>query len=401
MKKIVILGGGNYQVPLIKAAKNQGYYVILCDFRENIPGKSLSDIHYQVDTLNFDEILSVCKKETPDGIVTNSEPAIINCTKVSNYLGLPSNSVDSITNLISKNLFRKIQKTAGCFSPKSYVSSDLNELLNNIDKFSYPIIIKPAESSGTRGTKKINLLDTSLIKNVFEECHKFSRNGLVEIEEFVEMPSLRTIEGEIFVHRSHILWDGLFLTCRSQDRPMLPMTYIAPLLIDEQQLNIIKQTIERTLNQAKITEGEFNIEGYFNKNGDFFIIEINARQGGLFLPDFVYRCTGIDFYRLLVTISVGDNSYWNELKGFTRHKIPVTNHAVFSIKNGLYDGLTIDNSIKKYVTNIREFKNQNEELRLTENATDVVALIELTFESSDEQYMLSNNLDKLIQPKYK
>ena len=31
MKKVLIMGGGINQLPLIEAAKSEGYYTILCD----------------------------------------------------------------------------------------------------------------------------------------------------------------------------------------------------------------------------------------------------------------------------------------------------------------------------------------------------------------------------------
>lgn len=401
MKKIIILGGGSYQVPLIEAAKSQGYYVVLCDFRENIPGKRISDVHYQVDTLSYEDIIEVCKKENPNGIITNSEPAMPNCTKVANDLGLISNSYNSIMNLMSKHLFRKIQSLSGCFCPNSFVISNFKDLIDNVHKLKFPILLKPSENSGTRGTKRIDKYNIEELKTVYEECYEFSRNKMVEVEEFVEMTSLKTIEGEIFIYKGDILWDGLFYTYRSQRLPMLPMTYVAPFIIDDAKLAIIKQTITKIFSSANIIYGEFNIEGYFNKDGQFFVIEINARQGGLLLPKFVYRSTGIDYYKLLVTTAVGDDAYWNYLKTYKREKKYVTNHAVFSTQNGLYDGLYIEESIKEKVVGVLEFKEKGASLRVAKNATDIVALVELQFDGEFAQNELSSKLDKFILPKYK
>ena len=92
-KKIIILGGGDNQLPLIIESKKLGYYVILCDFRQENPGKDIADIHYLVNTLNYEEVLDICKKENPNGIITNSEPAIPIMTKIAAELGLVGNSV--------------------------------------------------------------------------------------------------------------------------------------------------------------------------------------------------------------------------------------------------------------------------------------------------------------------
>lgn len=52
---------------------------------------------------------------------------------------------------------------------------------------------------------------------------------MVSVEEFVEMYSLTTIEGEIFVYGDKILWDGLYSTTRASYAPMVPMSYSMPL----------------------------------------------------------------------------------------------------------------------------------------------------------------------------
>ena len=43
MKKIMILGAGVYQVPLIKKAKELGFYVIVSTIRGNYPGLKFAD----------------------------------------------------------------------------------------------------------------------------------------------------------------------------------------------------------------------------------------------------------------------------------------------------------------------------------------------------------------------
>lgn len=125
MKKIVILGGGENQLPLIRRAKELGYYVILCDFRNENPGKYLSDVHYVVNTLNYEEVYDVCSQENPDGIVTNSEPAIPVMTKIAQAFNLPGNDFDGISRLMSKSEFRTLQEENNVFCPKHYETDDV------------------------------------------------------------------------------------------------------------------------------------------------------------------------------------------------------------------------------------------------------------------------------------
>lgn len=399
MKKIVVLGGGPNQMPLIKEAKSLGYRVVLCDFRDNVLGISLADIHYQVNTLNYDEVLDVCVAERPDGIVTNSEPAVPIATKVACTLGLPGNTEESIEKLMSKNKFRHLQEKLGLFCPKFFLASSIEEVNENLPSLEFPIIIKPCECSGSRGSRRINCNDSQEIEGAFNTCMALSRNSAVEVEEFIEMPSLTTIEGEIFIHKGQILWNGLFYTTRSEALPMVPMTYTAPLSVSNEKLVKVKEALSLIFNGAGILHGEFNIEGYFTKDDEFFVVEINARQGGLFLPSFVSDSTGINYSKLLVSTSVGDNVYWNDVINSQKPVHYVIQHAVYSRYAGRFLGLSIDDSVKKYITKQHNKKQIGYDVQKSESYDDIVAIINFSFESLQDQIKVFDKMDKLITVK--
>ena len=167
---------------------------------------------------------------------------------------------------------------------------------------------------------------------------------------------------------------------------MVPMTYTAPLLIDNTKLNSIKSTISQILNAAGIRFGEFNIEGFFTESDEFFVIEINARQGGNFLPGFLHRFTGIDYNRLLVTTCVNDDYYWNTVLTSERHNRFAVLHSVYSQKEGIYNGLTFDPLIKDKITNVTELLSVGDKVEKCIDGTSIVASVDLEFNSVEELY---------------
>ena len=70
MKKIMILGAGIYQVPLIKTAKRMGLYTIVVSIPGNYPGFALADKVYYENTVDDEKILEIARAEQIDGIVT-------------------------------------------------------------------------------------------------------------------------------------------------------------------------------------------------------------------------------------------------------------------------------------------------------------------------------------------
>lgn len=401
MKKIVILGGGINQLPLIIAAKDLGYYVVLCDFRDNVEGIGLSNIHYQIDTLNYDEVAEVCRHEAPDGIISNSEPAMPIVAAISEDFGFVGNSRESIQTFISKSRFRSLQKRLGCFAPDYYEISTEEELWDSIDELKYPIIIKPAQCSGSRGSRRIDGFDKDLIHNVFSDCLRYTFNGKVLVEEFVEMPSLTTIEGDVFLHNGKILYDGLFSTTRAEWASMVPMTYTAPAVIDPLQQAKIISALDKVFRASGIRHGEYNIEGYFNADGEFFIIEINVRQGGHEIPFLIKDFTGMDYTRLLVSTSVGDDSYWEkemESKPVYRNIIKQTTFSQF---NGKYDGLFVDPLIEGNVYRIIENKKKGEMVEQCVDGQSLVAIVDLEFQRREEQLRVYDKMNDLILVKTK
>lgn len=395
----MILGGGDNQLPLIHSAKELGYDVIVCDSRAYVSGIALADKYIAVNTSDYESVLNAAKDNNIDGIITNSEPVIPIMTNVANVLGLRCNPLVGIETLMSKSLFRNLQKRLGLYCPSHYVISDKEELFSQIKKLNYPIIIKPCECSGSRGAKKISTFDRLLIESTYDECVQYSRNGQVTIEEFVEMYSLTTIEGEVFLYNDQIIWEGLFSTTRASFAPMVPMTYSIPLIISEERMELIRSSLKKVFHATGMNFGEFNIEGYFTKKGDFFIVEINVRQGGHRLPDFVFENTNIDMTKLLVSLSVNDETYWNELKNIKRLYQSAVRHVVFSPISGIFDNLEIDNRIKDYVVRSIVMKEKGEEVERCVNGSNVVAIVDILFPSIEIGHELYNKLEHLIKVK--
>ena len=127
MKKIMILGGGKNQLPLIKKAKELGLYVILCDFRDSVPGIAMSDVHYQINTLNSSLLIQIGKDEKPDGILTNSEPTFISMAKAAEKLGLPCLSLACTKLYKNKYLMREFCHRHGLLSPRYKCCKNVEE----------------------------------------------------------------------------------------------------------------------------------------------------------------------------------------------------------------------------------------------------------------------------------
>lgn len=379
MKTIMVIGAGKTQMPLIEAAKKEGYHTVVCDLNPDAPGVAIADEYCKVSTKDRDGLFWTAQAKKIDGIVANSEYAMCDVAFISQELGLVGNPEEAIAILSSKSKFRALQKQIGLFAPR--VDGDL----------SFPVIIKPDMNSGTRGTTVAN--DEAEVEAAVKACSALSRNGKAIVEEYIPIDPETVIEGEIFVHNGNILWDGLFQSIRSKAAPMIPMTYVFPLA--EERVGELKTALERTFQSAGVIHGEYNIEACFT-DGLPFIIEINPRQGGNDLPRYVQEHCGIDYYQLLVMTSVGDDEYWESLKELERDNNRITHHMLYPRKNGWFKGVQIANEIKNYISRTQVKAIAGDGIKQASDGTASIGYVDLVFDDEREQ-SVSTRLEDLIR----
>lgn len=398
-KRILILGAAADQVSLIVKSKELGYHVIVCDRTTTNPGLKYADKHYQIDYMDRDAVMEVAEKEHIDGIISNSEPAMVNVACISEALSLRGNTPDSVRSLGEKNLFRKLQAKAGVYAPKQADVRSAGEAELAIKEMTLPVLIKPCRCSASRGVTKIDACDRHLIEEAFSKAAEQSWNGEVSVEEFVDMPSMTVIEGDIFVYDGKILWDGLFNDLRSRHAPMVPMIDISPLVLPEEQYAAMQDTVSRIVKTSGIKFGAFNIEMYFTSGNELFVIEINTRQGGIGVPKFIEQYTGLDYSKLLVSLSVDDYSYCNSLD---LCRFPVLKNiarlSVFGRKNGIFEDLHIPDELRHYVTDVELCLNKGEHVASCENGTDAIARVDLCFDSYETMSRYVFSIEDYIYP---
>ena len=395
-KRLLVLGAGEAQFNLVKVAHELDYTVIVCDMRPNMQVSKEADIYYQIDYMDRNAILNVAQKEKIDGVISNSEAAMLNVAYLVEKLGLPGNPLESIQRLVSKEYFREQQRACGLYTPSHEIVSNPSELKDKSKNLKFPILVKPVESSGTRGVTKIVQNDIDKLSIAFSLSEKFSRNGLVTLEEFVDMPSLYVFQADIFVANNIILWDGLFTTKRSREMPFVPMTHIFPCIAAPNEIDLLKMEVEQFVRKSDLLLGEFNVEAYIINDGNIFIIEINARQGGNHIPELIYEYSGVNLTKLLVTTAVDDWSYYDYLKNFNRKENYVMLHMVFPLKPGIYKGLHINKELEPYITRIKELVLKQELVKKNNNAEDVLAYIWFKFDNRKNQMFYAENIENYI-----
>lgn len=303
MKRIMILGGGEFQVPLIKRAKKSGYYVILCDFRDDVEGIALSDKHYLVNTLDSSQLIEVGEKEKPNGVVTNSEPAFLSMAHAAEKLGLRCMSVDDTKLYKNKFLMREFCHAHGILSPRYKCCKNVEEALDFFNEIQKKCIIKPLDNSASRGVFSVN--SEKDIKLHFDQCITASSadNPAIIIEEYITGTEF-TIDG-IMTPKGH---RSLAISEKKHYEYNENVAY--QLLFDNKNeyfdYDLLRKENDHLVDLTGIPFGLTHAE-YKYSNGRFFLIEIQARGGGNYIAtDIVPFISGVDSYKEQLKWAVGE-----------------------------------------------------------------------------------------------
>lgn len=305
MKKIMILGAGPNQIPLIAAAKKKKYHVIVCDYCEFAPGVALADELCLVSIMDRDAVLKAARDKQIDGIISNSEPAMPIVAYVGNALGVPANSIQTISCMSDKTKFREILGRNSFRVPRHGAAKTAEQARRLASQIGFPLMLKPAASSGSRGVRKLENFDQ--FDSLFQTALRFSRTDEVILEEYIENHCANVTGGDIFVQDGKVVFWGMMSCIRDMENaPLVPMGEMFPPVLSRDQELRIKSELSRAVNTLGLQFGAVNVEIMLDSDGRVFFIELNPRNGGNMIPEELYLATGFDIFDATVTAAMGD-----------------------------------------------------------------------------------------------
>lgn len=389
-KRILFLGGAYAQIPIIKAAKVRGWYIITCDYLPDNPGHQLADEYHNVSTTDTEKVLALAKKLKPDFVVAYaSDPAAPVAAFVSEKLGLPGNSYESVKLLSEKDLFRDFLAKNGFNTPKIVSIADKNIDIEKIKQLQFPLIVKPTDSSGSKGVSKIEHIDK--INEAVEYALSFSRNKRVIIEEFIDN-KIADIHGDGFVVDGKLefscLGDHIY---NGKANPFNPTGTTWPSKQSKKVIEQIEKDVAKVIQLSGFRNGPVNIEARINHQGKHFIMEIGPRNGGHFVPQAIQYATGFDMVSAYLDFLNGnklDTSY---------SKITSTAYiALYSEKEGILKDIIINEKLKPFIKEFHQYIQPGNPVKSFQGANAAIGILLLAFSSESEMDYYISNMSKLV-----
>lgn len=395
MKKILLLGGSAQQIAAIETAKRLGYYTILCDFLTDNPGQYHADKFYLVSTTDKEAVLNVAKQEHIDGVLAYaSDPAVPTAAYVAQELGLPGNPLESVEILCNKDLFRAFLAKNGFFTPRAdaYSTVEDAELALHMGIFRLPVIVKPVDSSGSKGVGRID--DVSEAEDRLTYAMRFSRCKKVIVEEFVEKYGYQVAGDGLSIN------GRLVFRCFGNDHfdpdgasPYVPISASFPYNLPDSIHQKIHDEIQRLLTLLNMGNSTYNFDIRVDKDMNVYLMEVAPRDGGNYIPQVIkYLTGGTDLVEYSVRVAMGEPV---EVPEKTEPNGYASYFAVHSKFSGVLDRISISDEIRRaHIVEEFSLKQPGAEIRAFTGANTSLGCLLMKFDSMEQMLDMMDHSDK-------
>lgn len=324
MKKLMILGGSRYAIPVINAAHKLGIYVITCDYLPNNIAHKYSDKYCNVSIIDKEKTLKVAEELNIDGIVSFAcDPGVTTAAYIAEKMNLPfQGSYESVKILQDKGLFREFLANNDFNVPHAKRYTDKTEPFKDIDFFTWPVIVKPVDSAGSKGISKVE--NPNKLTEAIDIAVGDSHNGAFIIEDFLTFKGYHSsadpfsVDGELkFISYSDQLFD------KQAKNPYTPAYIIWKSSMAKEKQDYLTHEIQRLLKLLGMKTGIYNIETCVGSDDKPYIMEVSPRGGGCKIAELQKMAYGVDLIENEVRKAVGlplteieqteCNGYWCEM----------------------------------------------------------------------------------------
>jgi carbamoyl-phosphate synthase large subunit len=315
-KKVMILGAGIGQLRIIEICKEAGHEMVIVSREKEQPGVEYANHFYMHDITDKETMLQIAQVEKIDAILSDQlDAAVVPVAYVAEKLNLPGIGYDVALKFTNKLLMRQEAQKMGINVPDFYGVTHKEDAIEAAQAIGYPVIIKPADNSASRGVYLIK--DQADLEQHFEECMAYSPTRQLLIEQYIENKEEYCLQSFCYDYKN------TNLVIARRDMFNIADTFIpsATVFVDansalsEIELNILDlhhKIITGVGLNFGIAQGEYF---YDKKSHKIYLGEIAARGGAVFISsDIIPLACGVDSSKLLVECALGIHSSGDPIK---------------------------------------------------------------------------------------
>lgn len=307
----IVLGGTSPHVLLVDKLHERGFYVVLVDYLQNPPAKSVADEHIQASTLDKEKVLSIAEEyHTKLVISTCIDQANSVCCYVAEKLNLPHPySYETALYVTNKGLMKARMKEIGV--PTSPFTLTKNFADVDWSQVSFPCVVKPVDCNSSKGVHRADSIEEA--KPYIEEAIHLSQTATAIIEDFcfgdeIQVDCMALEDGaDVVMTRSKVKVGG------GNDVVLQSMGSIVPAQIPEDLLPTLKVIAVTIAKGFGLHNTPFFYQAIVSGN-QVNVLEFAPRVGG-----------GLSYY--MIKNFVGFDAVEAALDSFLGNPVAIAYHA--------------------------------------------------------------------------
>ncbi|MBO5950261.1 MAG: ATP-grasp domain-containing protein [Fibrobacteraceae bacterium] len=400
MKKLMLLGGLRYLLPVIEEAHKLGIYVITADYLPDNIAHKYSDEYCNVSIIDKEAVLKAAQELKIDGILSHAvDPGVVSAAYVAEKMGLPFQcSYEAACILQDKSLFRKFLTEHGFNCPKAKGYDNAEDALKDIDYFNWPVIVKPVDSAGSKGVTKVE--EKADLQKAIETALSASLSKHFVIEDFLDKVGAQS-SADIFTIDGKLVYpaysDQLF--DKNAANPYTPAIEIWPASMEQNFQDDLTAQLQRLFSLLGVKSGIYNVESRVCSDGRAYIMEVSPRGGGNRIAE-------------LQDMATSQSLIVNEIKkalGMSLDKITAPkydgiwcNYILHTNKSGVFEAIDINPEFqKKHIRDIGLIVKPGDKVAPFTGANASIGTLFLRFETRQELENALNNSASWMQIRVK
>ena len=399
-KKLMLLGGLRYLLPVIEEAHRLGVHVITADYLPDNIAHRYSDEYCNVSIVDKEAVLKAARELKIDGILSHAvDPGVTAAAYVAEKMGLPFQcSYEAACILQDKSLFRKFLAENGFNCPKAKGYTDVEDALKDVDYFNWPVIVKPVDSAGSKGVTKAE--DKADVRPASETALSASISKNFIVEDFLDKVGAQS-SADIFTVDGKLVYpaysDQLF--DKNAANPYTPAIEIWPASMEQKFQDDLTVQLQRLFTLLGVKSGIYNVESRVCSDGKAYIMEVSPRGGGNRIAELQDMATGQSLIRNEIRKALGipmDDITIPKYDGVW------CNYILHSYEEGTLVSVEIAPAFKdKYVRDIGLIVKPGDRITPFKGANNSLGTLFLRFETREELDAAIESPDSWVHIKLK
>lgn len=305
-KRLLVLGGGNASYPIAKIAKDEGAYVVVTDNLETGKAKAIADEALMVSTVDMEALAQVVRDKQINGVFCGpSEFNIANVMTLCEKTGLPFYATRKQWDICSdKALFKEMcRKHHVPCVPEYHITEAFLE--EDIAKIKYPVIVKPVDSSSSRGISVVN--NAQALKEAYAYAKSFSKKGHVIVEKYINNEMAFSVkyvacDGEIKL----LVNSDSYVVEPVEKKALISNLTIFPSKLNRYYLENIHDNVVAMFKDLGMKNGAFFMQALVDcDDGNIYFHEMGLRLSGGFTYTVTEPATGISDAKMMIRYALG------------------------------------------------------------------------------------------------